>query len=543
MNIQTIFTIIAAVLTVIFAAVVALKTWRGTKKGAYVQPISLGLVIFSGILAFFGTTITCDLIFGIFDGKSMEDLIAMVVNNLGFALDATTQEMLLEFDPNIISYIVAIPVAILAPIVFIIYYLIIKIVSNIIFRIVRTAVKLPKRVDTVGKTVGGTLGAIEGLLVMVIWLVPVISILNMGMTVAAKLDTDDKTTNEIIEVAEDFAESPVLVLTDLAGGNFLSTELSTVNLSNSKINIPAELSNMMDLYLDVMKLMENTGEGGTMDMLTPENEKILNSILKTIEKSEYMPMLLNGAMHVVADMFFGNIDEASTEPQDKIFIALGDLLKTTEEDTVVDDLRTMKELLFYFSDKGVIDALTSGETETVKDVLTQKDGEDTIIRKAISILSSNNRTKGIIKVLNEVSVAIMCESMDFGGEKPPAEVYESLKTGLNDLANLDVNNYETEEEYHEEVKSTLTEKLVENEIELEDEVIDKMAPLVGDYIAKEKENGNLSEEMSDEQVTDILLTYYDAYLQYKDNGTVPDNIPDGLIPGLGDDSDNGGADN
>ena len=45
---------------------------------------------------------------------------------------------------------------------------------------------------------------------------------------------------------------------------------------------------------------------------------------------------------------------------------------------------------------------------------------------------------------------------------------------------------------------------------------------MADYVAK---NFADKEEVTDEDVDDLILSYYDAYLEYQETGKVPDDIP------------------
>ncbi len=517
MNIKEIFQIVALVMSIIFVITVVLKTRKGMKRGAYLEPCALGLVLLSAITAFIGMTIACGAIFSSFEGKTMQDLVDMLAT-AGVSFDQEILDVILAFDVSVISYILAIPVAILAPIAFVILYALLKLVFSIIFNIVKAAVKIPKRVDNVGKIIGGALGAVEGVLVMVILFVPLTSVLHMGTTVMAKMDVENETLSDVVGGVEELTSSPILTLVDLAGGEFLSNELSTVNLENSRINISNEIAYAIDLFSDITKFINNSGDSGESGdigaMLTPENEEILDSILETLGKSDYMPILLSGGMHVVSNVFFSEVPENPTEAQDKLMGALRDLLITSENATVVDDLSTMKELIFFLENKGVIDVLTSNDEEAIKNVLTVTDENgNTVIKSAINILRSNPRTSNIIAALNELSISIMCESM--GTDTDSTVVYESVKGGLNDLITIDPEL--PPEEYKENVKETLNTTLTDNGIVLDEEIVDTMTDYVTEYLDNARESGNLPEEIGDEEVTDIILTYYDAYLNYIQN--------------------------
>ena len=109
----------------------------------------------------------------------------------------------------------------------------------------------------------------------------------------------------------------------------------------------------------------------------------------------------------------------------------------------------------------------------------------------------------------------MAGSFGDGVSEDVVAVYENLKTGLQDVTALRKDDYETDEEYKGAVSDKLDETLKGEGIELETDIIDKMADYVADNYA--------GAELSDADVDDILLSYYDAY---KATGELPP------IPGL-----------
>ena len=52
-----------------------------------------------------------------------------------------------------------------------------------------------------------------------------------------------------------------------------------------------------------------------------------------------------------------------------------------------------------------------------------------------------------------------------------------------------------------------------------------------DYIADNY--GDHEGEITDKEITDALLSYYQSYSDYLANGGNPDELPEGILPGLG----------
>ena len=532
-GIKDIFSIVSLVLTAIFAIVVLLKTRKGAKRGAYQQPIHLGVVLVGAIISFITTLILSSSIFTALDGFTMEELVAGIESVTGAPFDEQMRGVLLSINPSTITALLALPVALMCPIIFTVCYFILSFFTNIIFKIVCKACGIKKRRDTVGKVIGASLGALEGVLVMTLFLVPMCSMLNLTIAVTSEIQTDDAATVEVFEAIEDFTETPVMQLASFAGGDFLTRELTTVHVQDSDVNLSNEIAVGFEIFNNI-SLLTNIGEGE----ISEEQRAAVNAIISALERSDYLPLILSDATHAVSVLVFGNIPENPTKPEEKLTKALADMLSSSTPDTIVDDLSMIMDAAFLLIDNGVLEALEGGDQDTVMNLLTAKDEEgNTIIKQAIRLLTKNPRTTGIIASLNELSVSLMCQS--FGIEGDAAQVYEDLKQGLNDVAAITPDSYETEEEYHEALGETLNQTLVDNGIELEEEMLDTMTGYVGDYLEEARENGTLDEQLTDENVTEIILTYYDAYLQYQENGTVPE-IPG--LPGLpGGEGGNGGS--
>ncbi len=551
-DIKFYFTIAALVLTAIFIATVVLKIRKGIKNGAYLQPISLLTVLLSSVTAFVLMAVASDLLFGSFEGKTMADLIEYVESNFGIAIEGSAEEILLNLSPDALAYILAIPIAILSPIIFLVLYLVANGIFSIVFKIVKRVLSIPKRVDTVGKTIGGVLGALEAIVVLIVFYIPLTALLNMSMPIISSMDIEDDTFTQISEGAKELSDSPVMKLVNYAGGDFLTTELTNIGSMHNKINVRDELTCIVDLVKDIVEF-SSRADGASAEELTRESEWLIASVLTAIDRSEYISLIVSDSVHIVSGIVFDKVPETSKDPLDKLLISIRTFLDTGSRDTISEDLSTIKELIVHVADTDLFSAISSESKDAIKDVFVAKgSGENTLIKNAINTLKSNPRTTGIIAALNEYSVSIMYENI--GGEvmEDSAVVYEQVKEGLNDL--ISIPDDLPEEEYKESVKETLSTTLTNNNINVEDDILEDMTTKVTEYL---KENDTIAEdatEITDEQVTEILLKYYDAYLEYKDKsgtegdgegsgegdgeGTFPGFETDGdgniIIPGLGD---------
>lgn len=469
-DIKSIFLIVNIVLIALVAIVVLLKTRGGAKRGAYRQPIHLAGVLLTAITAFLVTTIGCNIILSSFEGKEMSEIIAMLESSLGMTLDQETAQMIGSFDAELIAYLLAIPLAFLSPIVFFLIYL----VASIVFGSARVAVtkfcKVPRRVDTTGKTIGAVLGALEGVLVMAFVLLPITALLRLGVPVIQNIEVDDEDLIQVIEGVEEVYENPVIQLVSFTGGEFLADELSTVTLENKRVNLNNELTVGIQLVYQVSGLI-------TEDGLPADSEEALREALGLLKQSNYLPILLSGAMNIFADA----IDEFMPElPADdpmsavtvKLTASLKGFLEGSSADTVVADIETFLNLFIILESNDVLDVISENPDEALAALTAKDENGKTILSKMIATLGSNSRTMPIITALNEISVSVMLQGMGVTGET--AEVYNELKTGINNVVSVKKDDFATEEEYKEELKTELKgtinntiDKILDDTIEIE----------------------------------------------------------------------------
>ena len=154
----------------------------------------------------------------------------------------------------------------------------------------------------------------------------------------------------------------------------------------------------------------------------------------------------------------------------------------------------------------------SGDTALLTDIFTKKDENgDTLITRLTAKLNSNERTAPLVSTFTEISIQVMADS--FGGVID-AETYDNVKDGIKDIISIDKESYDTHEEYVGAISDSLNDTLTQNGIEVEKDIIDEMAGYVAD-------NYSEVEDLTDAEINDIILSYYNAYLQSGELPTVP----------------------
>ena len=211
------------------------------------------------------------------------------------------------------------------------------------------------------------------------------------------------------------------------------------------------------------------------------------------------------------------------EVEEPVKTLLTDILSVFESSTkeyIGEDIDTFRALFYLLSDEGVLASVSGEGSEGDGDMLkllskTDAEGK-TVIQRAINILSANERTKPIVSSLTKIALSGMAGELGGEAGEEIVEIYDGVKEGLNELIKIDKDSYETEEEYRGAVAESLNETLLEHDIQLTTDVVEGLADHVVDNY------GDL-EEISDEQITDIILEYYGSYV----NGDYDDLLPEG----------------
>ena len=144
--------------------------------------------------------------------------------------------------------------------------------------------------------------------------------------------------------------------------------------------------------------------------------------------------------------------------------------------------------------------------------LTKRDENGiTTVKKVIDTINKNERTKPLTTMLTNLSVSVMRDAT--GLDESTLATGDNIKASINaKTMKLNKSDYASEEEYVAAVSDSLDETLKENNINLEKEVVDNMAKYISD-------NYGDKSEISDEEANDILLYYFDAYLEHTENQT------------------------
>ena len=494
---------------------------KGLHRGVARQGVRVVTIVASVFIALFVTLFINNHLIARFDGMTVSE--ALVEFNLAEqvnAMEAPLPDIINSFDMKTLQSVIALPLGLfIAPIIFILVFVLVSALLWIVHAIGCGMLGLSHKKNNIATRLTGlALGAVQGAFVGVVMLVPVISLCNMMEATVNEIgEPNDETETAIIEFYDenvrDVVESPLISLASKCGGNALSAKLATVKVNGEERDVRDALPTAISIYSAITKLAETDYTNFDEDAKNDIRE-IIDLIGEDKTISSLMAAVISGMAHSLAE---GDIPIESEEPFTSLLNSLFAVLETTTADDVSEDLTTITNVLFILSDAGVLEL----DSEDAVDLLTAKDENgNTIVDKVITELNSNERTKVLVTQLTKVTISLM---MNATTENSSSEInidehYDEMKNGMNSIVTLKKDEFETEEEYHEAVVENLSTTLTNSGIELEDDVIDSMAT----YIAEN--HGEKEEELSDEEFNDILLNYYDAYLEYQETGKLPPEI-------------------
>jgi len=504
----------------IYLGLFALGALIGACKG-FSQGISRGVIrLVTAAASLVGSIFLTKFLFN----TMMQALSAMTIEDIHAKVSGLVGGMdisvILNYDVETFLHILVIPIAlVIVPMVFTTVFLIIYGISKIIHVIICGICGLSKaRNNPFTRILGMVLGLVQGAAIMAVLLMPVIG---LGSALdAAVNDLNEKAPEQQATVTlsegyntyvKDIAANPVASFVGKIGVNQLFDYIVTVDVYGKSTNMTKLLPEATMLYSKGASL-------GSFNWKqpTPEQEQTLRDMNQLLADSEYFSDISAGIVRGSAKAALsGNFPLPIPAPFDTLVNGMLEIFVTSDSQNLKGDIDTVLDVYFIIARSGVLNSFDQN-TDALLTSLTTKDGEGkTTITRVIDAINANERTKPLVTLFTKLSISVMSDQLGISEETVAA--YENVKTGLNDTLQISREG-KTDEEYVDEVAASLDTTLKENNIEVEPEIVDTMA----EYIA---DNFTAGEPLTDEQMNDIILNYYDAYLEYQESGTIPDEVP------------------
>ena len=396
----------------------------------------------------------------------------------------------------------------LIPVAFVVCWILMWLVSRILYKILCAVFGLNKCKACIFRSIfGAALGALEGFLFAAFLVLPIVGLSTIATESVAPIrdkNTDGQYT-EIIEFYDEYvspvADHEIIRFVAENGGQDILDSTAIIPFEGKNINLYDETSNIITMCLEATAL-------NGVDFAAPslDNQALLRSLVDDIGESRFTSFLVSKLFTGVGFVLDGGFSFFQVPaPFDTVVNSTVDIFATSNADNIHGDLVTILDVYFLLSNSGAIESYgTEGAEEEMKEALVERDENGkTLVSKVVEILSKNDRTAALVKTLTEMTITLMAGEL--GGEDYDVqEAYDNIKTGLNNVLEIKPDAYETTEEYEaardEEINNTLT----EYNIVLDADTVNQ----IGDYI---DDNLGDKDQLTDEDLNDILLHYYEIY--------------------------------
>ncbi len=501
---------------IIFVAIGAIVGYSRGIKRQFVRSIT---VVISFFTAYALTAYGTHLINLFLSDKTMGDVHAWLIT---FRFIEATDDVswIYNIDVNAVRELFKIPFSlVVVPVMFVVAFSLISVIMLIVHKIISALCGFKKRKNTFNtRFFGMLLGTVQGVLVSAILLTPVLGLSAMAKdsVAIAKNYAPNEPFTEICEEKYDAyvktaSENPLILLYSRLGGNFLYENLVTVDVDGTP-------TNMTELLPDAVKITSDSARLWGVDAknLTPEDEANINKILATVKANVHIRKIVAGAVSSASYLYTnGNLPFTVEEPFKSIINSAVGIFHTSNAENISEDLDTLSEVYFILSRDGVLASFDKGADEMLKALTTKNSEGKTAVERVVGVMRSNERTKPLVTLITKLSVTVMADRV--GIDENALTTLDNIKNGITEnILSIEKESYDTEEEYVADISSALDATLKENSIVLEKKIIDTMA----EYVS---ENFSDIEILTDDAANDIIISYYDAYLEYLETGKIPKN--------------------
>lgn len=507
---------------------ILVSMFYGLKRGFGKTVIRIVTIAAAAGIAYFVAMGITDFIDSQVAGMTLEELITKYYADYETAVQPEIREIIASFDIETAQLIVDVVIAIVtAPVVFIAAFYIIKAVLFVVYWLLGAIVAGGRHKGLFSRLLGAALGVVQGALVAVVVLLPVCGFLTLAGEAREELTSREDLSPETVEAVDGFytaylddaISSPVVTLIGQYGYDTVFKGLTHATVEGEEYDMREKAVLLAGVAVDVMEL-----KGMDWKAPNPDQQVDIERILHSMAGDEYMARILAGVLRGSSTALTENIDAFPVEePFRSIFAEAFGLFSDSDHTNVEGDLNTMLHVYFIMADHEILVLLSEDDTEALKGKLTATDENGTlIIDSVIDELHKNERTDRLVTILTKLSISIMADQL--GLSEDVTVMYENVKGGINDALAIDKENYETDEEYRAALNESVSGTLEENGIVLEDEIVEG----ISDYIA---DNYSDLEEITDQEVNDVILSYYSSYVEYKNNNPdadIPDLNPDDL---------------
>ena len=457
------------------------------------QTVRAITVIASAIISLVATSTLYSKMTADFAGKTVGEV--MTALKLPIQLDGAMEALITNINVDSVEGAIFILFALIVmPILFTACFMIVSGVSVIVHKILCAILGFKKSKNNFAtRVLGMALGALQGAFIAAILLFPVTS---AAATISDAPDMKNDTANTVIAYAREINDHAITRLSWKLGGEAIAKSFASTEIDGEAYDAREGAKLFLEVCSDVRAL-----DGFAYTMPNDTDKAVINGIEDKLFSDALVKNSVSGILRELAIAIDeGRLVVNLDEPFDEMLRSAISIFEDSSSENIEPNMQTMLNIYFILADSGALNAISSGSDE-VRDVLLNDEGEGTVISRVIDELSLNDRTKPITVMLAKLTLSIMSESLDLGAD---ADVtYDAVVDCLTDISDIDPNL--PEEEYTEAVSDLITDTLAREDIdiELDESIIDDMAKYVYDeYRGK---------DITEDEINDILLSYFEAY--------------------------------
>ena len=492
----------------------------GAKRGFSKSVIRIFTVGASAVLSLYSVKWICKMIVDNADkiaaGKSLGQVMEAYPQIAG-SLPEMAKTVLGEVDASRATvFLMMIVALIVSPVIFIAIFQIFRAVSFLLYGLLSGltgAISYGK--GPISTLLGAAVGLLQGVIIAGVIIFPISGLCQVAMDVREPLIGNDENPSGYIataytEVFDDLADNPLFTAIDNLGGKALYEDMITFKIGGEKMYVADKCVGAIKVVTDVMPIVES---GYDWKNPSTDSRNAISNTVDDIGGDELVAGLTSDLVRGLAKAVQSDkLDlPLSGGAIDSLMDDIMTMFSTSTADTIEGDLEVILDVYFIMCDNNLLDSFSNGAHADMKSLLTTKNAEGKTVAALITDrLNSYDRSVPIVTSFTKISLSVMHGSEQF--DEKTEQLYESVKAGMTDALSHNKSDYETEEEYKAAVEEDLDKALAENNINVSDDVKDSMV----DYISNNY--GDYEGEITEKEINDALLSYYESYAQSLQNG-------------------------
>ena len=500
----------------------------GLSRGFSKSVVRLLTVVAAAFASFFICKYAFGWLSGFLQDKSLEDVIRIFYKNYDTSVGEKYRDLISAIDSSTAFDLTKLIIALVMPFIFVFVFYIAKGVFFLVYLIISAMLgKTSYRKGFFSAIFGMVVGAVQGAFIAAVILLPLSGYAGIAGELRTQLAVGENSAEEpsladkaYSEVIDGVIANPLLGAINTVGGAAFRS-LMTIDTAAGVIDTGEEMVSIADIAFSCAEI-----KGESLKELSPSGQEKLENVRTKLKGDAYLSSLIAGVLRSVADgVSSGAVVLPAPDPFGSLLSESITVFSSSDKDNLDGDVKTVLNVYYILSDHKIIVSMDSGSSDEVLNALVKTDADgNTAISLIIDEFEKNERMSFMISNITKLSVSIMSGSL--GLDEEAEQVYVALKDDIKEALEINLSDYETEEEYKEAVSTKVTEALTSQNITLSESEISGIT----DHIA---ENYSDITDISDKDIDTTLLSYYDAYLKSLENGETPE-LPE--LPGTGTDA-------